>query len=282
MSDYRRTCSITGLPLTAGTPVRIFVLAVPHLQEGGCHLYVPLTPGIRARIGSGGHDVRNVELSQGFKGSCAHFFPASQGHEADLLEDKEQPGTLLQDVFSGQMVKCGQNLEFLREDVYQAVLKFSHYEAASRETVKADLEKFRQSLLKEAERRRELRETDTEPHHLPTDSLMLIFHQRPAFFEQAATKPCRDLLVSMLEGKPAVDEKAVDLAMELLEFNRFNVALHRLGIWWQPSMDKAGESEPYHLQRDFSLAILGICKREIGAERAPPARKSSKQKAHKK
>lgn len=298
MGCFNVTCSVSRLPITDQTPIRAFILGKPAQPANGpffhpSDLYVPLATGLLGEYNDYG-GIADCTPSESFEIARKYFFPLSQAEPVeDFVRDATygdknsmaQPVTLKKTTFEPAVA-------FVREDIYQKILSLYQsyrYGAAvdtaykiSRESIKTELEIIREAVKDASETwasvqkhtpnsilsmdylvYSELQPKDFGDAHF---NLIPIFYSVEGDMSYHALAPYRKELMDRLSKQGSIDDKTVDLAMEIAEHSHFNFMLRRLHTMWQPFTNLVGQDTPFELHRIFNEAVSSICAAKIQKE----------------
>src|ERR1700719_3254441 len=124
MGCFNMTCSVSHLPITAGMPMRAVVLARPEQPSEYTFypsaFFVPLSPSLSGTYDDYGR-IENCKPTAAYDAACGHFFPQFKGDYESLRDNcSAEPVRIRQ---YGEDIPCTSAVAFIREDVYQEVLK---------------------------------------------------------------------------------------------------------------------------------------------------------------
>ncbi len=284
MGSFNMTCSVSRLPITAGTPVRAFLIAQPSAEPDyifhPSSVYTPVAPGIAGKYDDYGR-IEDVSLSAGFDFFREKNLPHLKGDPESLFDSATHEKITLKRL--GQALPCKTSLAFVREDVYREVLRLSGRSAIDRKKMEKDLRQM-QAAVKDYR-------TLTKDY-TPGQVDMIMARSAYSIISRASKTECAQWyltpffesvsdndvvayqqaalghIIGELEKDPKISKKTVDMAMEMAELLRFDYALRDLCVMWQPSTNLVGQETPYKLQMEFNKAVDGICKKELAAIKA--------------
>src|ERR1700722_8285350 len=148
MGCFNMTCSVSRLPVTANMAIRAVVLARTEQPSEytfyPSSFFVPLTPSISGTYDDYGR-IENCKPTEAYEAACRHFFPQLKGDYESLLDGNASLETVKLRHFDKELA-CTTSVAFIREDVYQAVMKQAGGLAPTREEMAEELTQIKQEL----------------------------------------------------------------------------------------------------------------------------------------
>ncbi len=289
MGSSTPNCFVSRLPISWGTPVRMFIIARPNWDETPelfqpSSLCLPLTTALKGTMpdftGITNVDEKSPE-TEAFLVGAKRFF---QEPIIDDIVYNVRGKKVVIPKYDDKKLDCTLDLAFVREDVYQEIMR-RHYDFRKDKAVSdykidpaviaAELEIIRDRLVDEdtavalhnkrfPEWKRERNDSYFMGAEEKMRTLLPLFKpSMERFNEEYTFKAYRNELESRLAGTAAVSDKAQELGMQLAAHQHFDDVICGLSILWQPSPQIAGQDGVFALHRSFAKAVGDISAAEL-------------------